>query len=392
MAGLLFGCLGFYLIRQFPIKMNGESQTEKTGQTVLEWEPVAQKEEPVKEPEKTDREPKGTEPESEKTDSKDFESTGEVTLLFAGDTLFDDNYSTMISLKQRSGGVLDCFSEDLLAEMTGADIFMLNNEFTFTSRGEPLPDKSYTFRSDPENVKYLFDMGVDIVSLANNHTFDWGEISLLDTLDTLETAGMPKVGAGRNLEEATAPVFFEVGGMRIGFLAATQIERMENPPTRGATKENPGVFRCLDPSALYEKVRRTKENCDYLVVFVHWGTEKTDQLDWRQLEQGPGLAEAGADLVIGAHPHVLQGLDSANGVPIVYSLGNFWFNSFTLDSCVVKVTLNSEGLKSFQFLPTLQKECRTSLMQGSEKQRVLDYIQSLSPNVIIDDEGYVTFY
>lgn len=317
--------------------------------------------------------------------------SGEVTLLFAGDVLFDDSYSPMISLKQRENGVRDSFSEELLKEMTDADIFMINNEFTYTDRGEPLPDKSYTFRSKPENVKYLFEMGVDIVSLANNHTFDFGEVSLMDTLDTLEKAGMPQVGAGRNFEEASAPVYFQAGDIKIGFLAATQIERMENPPTRGATDSSSGVFRCLNPEALYEATREVKKNCDYLVVFVHWGTEKTDEIDWAQTAQGPGLAQAGADLVIGAHPHVLQGLDSVEGVPVVNSLGNFWFNSFTLDSCVVKVTLNQEGIKSFQFLPALQEGCKTSLTNGTEKQRVIDYVQSLSPNVLIDEDGYVTF-
>lgn len=408
LAGLLFGGIGIYLLGKLPMSPNESGHEEHSGRTVLEWEPIAASEENtgVNPAEEDSAGGSGLEdtaasqadalsdeeriPE-ENVIQKETRVPGEVTLLFAGDTLFDDSYSPMVSLKQRPGGVQDCFSKELLAEMNEADIFMLNNEFTFTSRGEPLPDKSYTFRADPENVKYLFDMGADIVSLANNHTFDWGEISLLDTLDTLDAAGMPRVGAGRSLKEASAPVYFDAGGMRIGFLAATQIERMSNPPTRGATEENPGVFRCLDPTALYEAVREAKKNCDYLVVFVHWGTEKTEQPDWAQLEQGPGLAEAGADLIIGAHPHVLQGLESVNGVPVVYSLGNFWFNSYTQDTCVVKVTLNSDGLKSFQFLPALQKGCVTALTEGEEKQRVLRYVQSLSPNVVIDKDGYVTF-
>ncbi len=403
LAGLLFGTIGIYLIGKLPMGLHESSRTELSDRTAPEWEPIVKGEEttgqnPADESESAesvDEQEAAPDDEErlpeENVIQKETRIPGEVTLLFAGDTLFDDSYSPMVSLKQRPGGVQDCFSKELLAEMTTADIFMLNNEFTFTSRGEPLPDKSYTFRANPEIVKYLFDMGADIVSLANNHTFDWGEISLLDTLNTLDAAGMPRVGAGRNLKEASAPVYFDAGGLRIGFLAATQIERMSNPPTRGAAEETPGVFRCLDPTALYDAVREAKKNCDYLIVFVHWGTEKTDQPDWAQLEQGPGLAEAGADLIIGAHPHVLQGLESANGVPVVYSLGNFWFNSYTQDTCVVKVTLGADGLKSFQFLPALQKGCITALTEGEEKQRVLQYIQSLSPNVVIDKEGYVTF-
>lgn len=404
LAGLVMGGISVYLMYKMPFfSMDGDKPDNIQK---LQWEPIVTEENEEADtasnrqdqaalPEETEKpEEESGQPVEEQQEGIYYKETrvqGETTLVFAGDILFDDSYSPMYALKRRENGVADTFSGDLLREMTEADIFMLNNEFTFTSRGEPLPDKSYTFRSNPENVKYLFDMGVDLVSLANNHSFDFGEVSLLDTLDTLEAAGMPQVGAGRNFEEASAPVYFDTGEMRIGFLAATQIERIPSPPTRGATENMSGVFRCLEPAALYTAVTEAKKNCDYLVVFIHWGTEKTDQPDWAQLEQGPGLAEAGADLIIGAHPHVLQGLESVDGVPVVYSLGNFWFNSYTLDTCIVKVVFDTEGLKSFQFLPALQQECRTSLMTGEEKKRVLDYIRTLSPNVLIDEEGYVTF-
>ncbi len=404
LAGLIIGGLSVYLMYKSPVLTRGDDAGGETGTAGIQWEPIEKESHGYSEEE--GREPQEDADDMQKEQNKSAEREegqaegviyketrvpGETTLVFAGDVLLDDHYSPMISMKQREDGVKDSFSEDLLKEMTDADIFMLNNEFTFTDRGEPTPDKSYTFRSETGNVKYLFDMGADLVSLANNHTFDFGEISLLDTLDTLEAAGMPQVGAGRNIKEASAPVYFDTGDMRIGFLAATQIERIASPPTRGATENESGVFRCLNPDILYKAVREVKENCDYLVVFIHWGTEKTDQPDWAQLEQGAGLASAGADLIIGAHPHVLQGLESVGGVPVVYSLGNFWFNSFTLDTCIVKVTLDTQGMKSFQFLPALQHGCRTSLMQGEEKRRVLDYIRSLSPNVMIDEEGYVTF-
>lgn len=404
LAGLTIGGISVYLMYKMPFFAKGGDEPDQVRK--LQWEPIIKEDDegtpPVLDqqdqqivldgPDKLEEENgKPTEERQEGIYYKETRVKGETTLVFAGDVLFDDSYSPMYALKRRENGVADTFSGDLLREMTEADIFMLNNEFTFTNRGEPMPDKSYTFRSNPENVRYLFDMGVDLVSLANNHTFDFGEVSLLDTLDTLEAAGMPQVGAGRNLQEASAPVYFDTGDMRIGFLAATQIERIPSPPTRGATENMPGVFRCLEPAALYAAVTEAKKNCDYLVVFIHWGTEKTDQPDWAQLEQGPGLAEAGADLIIGAHPHVLQGLESAGGVPVVYSLGNFWFNSYTLDTCIVKVVFDTEGLKSFQFLPALQQDCRTSLMTGEEKKRVLDYIRTLSPNVSIDEEGYVTF-
>lgn len=266
---------------------------------------------------------------------------------------------------------------------------MVNNEFPYSDGGTPQPDKMYTFRAEPESVNVLFDMGVDIVSVANNHTFDYGEEAFLDTLTTLEEAGMPYVGAGRNLEEAARPFYFEADGVRIGILAATQIERTDYPNTRGATEELPGVFRCWNPDYLIAAIREAKENCDFLILFIHWGTESTDVLDWAQIDQAPQYAEAGADLIIGAHPHVLQEIGYEGDVPVVYSLGNFWFNSRTLDSALVMVTLENGELESLQFVPCLQTGCGVELLHGAERDRVLNYMRGISSEAVIDENGYV---
>lgn len=319
------------------------------------------------------------------------QNEGEVVLAFAGDILFDDEYSIMASMKQRSNGIYDTISPDLLNEMTSADIFMLNNEFTYTLRGEPTFEKQFTFRADPETAEYLLDMGVDIVSLANNHAYDYGEISLLDSIDTLAAMQMPYVGAGRNLEEASSPFYFETNGMKIGILSSTQIERLDNPDTKGATENSAGVFRSWDGTLLYEKVKEVAEQCDFLVVYVHWGTENTTELDWAQKEQARKLVESGADLVIGNHAHCLQGIEVIDGVPVFYSLGNFLFNSKTLDTCLVKATVKDGKIESLQFIPALQTECKTKLLTGSEKERVIAYMQTLSNGVRIDEEGFLHY-
>lgn len=314
----------------------------------------------------------------------------EVVLAFAGDILFDDEYSIMANMKQRPNRIFDTFSPELLEEMTGADIFMLNNEFPYTLRGEPTPEKKFTFRADPETAGYLVDMGVDIVSLANNHAYDYGEISLLDSLDTLTEMEMPYVGAGRNIEEASRPFYFETYGMKIGFLSSTQIERLDNPDTREATENSAGVFRSWNGDLLYEKTAETAKNCDFLVVYVHWGSENTTELDWAQKEQAKMLVQSGADLIIGDHPHCLQGMEILEGVPVFYSVGNFLFNSKTLDTCLIKATVKEGKLSSIQFLPVLQKGCKAELLSGSEKARVLEYMKTLSPGIVIDAEGYIT--
>lgn len=313
-----------------------------------------------------------------------------ITIAFAGDIMFDDSYTIMNTYKNAGSDITQCMSSDLIDEMRNADIFMLNNECTFTTRGTPIPGKTYTFRGKPEHVKILQDIGADIVSLANNHAYDYGEVSLLDSMDTLKGASIPYVGAGQNIEEAARPVYFIANDIKIAFLSATQIERVENPDTKGATENTAGVFRCKEPEALCAAITEAKANSDFVVVYVHWGTENETTIDWAQEAQAPLYAEAGADLIIGDHPHCLQKIAYVGDTPVIYSLGNFWFNSKTIDTGMVKVTINEDGIQQYQFIPCLQSGCKTTLLSGSEKERVLQEMRDLSSDVTIDENGYVT--
>lgn len=313
-----------------------------------------------------------------------------VTFGFVGDILLDDEYAIMANLLRRGVSIENGVSEAMLAQLQGADVLVVNNEFPFTERGTPTEGKTYTFRADRDAVSYLQDMGVDVAVLANNHIYDFGEAGLLDTLDTLSKAGIPTVGAGRNLEEASAPLYFIVNDMKIAIVAATQIERLDNPDTKGATENDAGVFRCWNPEKLYDVVEQAKENSDFVIVYIHWGTENQTEQDWAQLDQAPKLAEAGADLIIGDHPHCLQGIAYYGDTPVIYSLGNFWFNSKTLDTCMVQVTIGKDGLQSFQFVPAIQSDCRVDLAYGEDRERILAYMRNLSPDVMIDEDGYVS--
>ena len=321
--------------------------------------------------------------------AKEAVEADSVTITFAGDILFDPNYSIMATLLQNGGNIESGIAPDVIAEMKSADIMMVNNEFPYSDRGEPLPEKQFTFRAAPSTISYLNDLGVDIVSLANNHAYDYGEDALVDTLQLLKEANMPYIGAGMNAQEASAPVYFIVNNLKIAFLSATQIERLDNPDTKEATDTSPGVFRCWNGDKLMQKVKEAKAESDFVIVYVHWGTENQEETDWAQNKQAAELAEAGADLIIGDHPHVLQRIEIINGVPVIYSLGNFWFNSRTMDTGLVKVTLSEDGLQSFQFIPCLQSDCRTTLLSGEEKERVLGEMRRMSEGVQIDTEGYV---
>lgn len=323
--------------------------------------------------------------------AKDANDPEQITLTFAGDILFDDSYAVMGTMLQNGGNIANAISQEVITEMKSADIMMVNNEFPYSSRGTATAGKQFTFRAKPSTVSYLDDLGVDIVSLANNHAYDYGEEAFLDTMTTLEEAGILYVGAGRNLKEARRPVYYIINNMKIAIVAATQIEKSDYPDTKGATDSSAGVFRCWNGDNLISTIQEARENSDFVIAYLHWGTENSSAIDWAQEKQAPEVVAAGADLIIGDHPHCLQKIEAVDGVPVIYSLGNFWFNSKTVDTGMVKITLNQDGLQSCQFLPCLQSGSKTTLLHDAEKERVLNEMRTLSPGVQIDSDGYVTW-
>ena len=312
-----------------------------------------------------------------------------VTLSFAGDISFAEGYANMVSYHSRGNDIAQCITPDLIARMDSADIMMVNNEFTYSNRGAPLSGKTFTFRAKPEMAENLLKLSVDIVSLANNHVFDYGEIALIDTLDTLDRYEIPYVGAGRNLEEAKKIVYMERGGMKIAFVSATQVER-SYVFTKEATNSSAGVLRTFSPETFLEVIRRAEETSDFVVVYVHWGTEGVNQFEGDQQLLGHQYIDAGADLVIGDHPHCLQGVEYYKGVPIFYSLGNYWFNSRTLDTGLVEADICRDGLLELRFVPCLQQNCRTSLVTDpAQQQRMFRFLESISAIASVDELGVI---
>jgi poly-gamma-glutamate synthesis protein (capsule biosynthesis protein) len=268
---------------------------------------------------------------------------------------------------------------------------MLNNEFPYTNEGSPTPGKEFTFHADPKTVEYLNQMGVDLVSIANNHVFDYGETGLINTLETLESSGVPYVGAGRNLNDASQTLYFTTdSGIRLAFISGCDIEAREPPFTRGAGDQVSGVFRTREDGLLCQRIREAKATGAVVIVYMHWGIENTTELNWIQTSQADDISRAGADLIIGDHTHCLQGIDYVNGVPVIYSVGNYLFSSKTLDSCLIEANFSKEGLTGWRFIPALQKGSKVSAVSGGEKQRIMDRMQSLSPHVILDSDGNIS--
>lgn len=321
---------------------------------------------------------------------KECASEDEIVLDFTGDINFSEGWGTTVHMDAQPNGIYDCFSADLLQEMNAADIMMINNEFPYSTRGKALEGKAFTFRADPSRVQLLEVFGTDVVGVANNHMYDYGPDALVDSVETLAAAGVPYTGAGHNIREAQQPVFFVANGRKIAIIAATQIERSYNY-TREATETEPGVLKTLNAARYVAAIEQAKKSSDYVIAFVHWGTEGDNQYGTDQVKLAKRFVEAGADVIIGGHTHCLQGIQYMDGVPIIYSLGNFWFSEETLDTGLAQVRIQRDGSIRFRFIPCIQENYRTTMVSDeTEKQRILDFMSSISKKVSYDADGYVT--
>lgn len=278
-----------------------------------------------------------TVPENAETDAGKAEEKEDCILLFAGDVYLSNH---VLNAYDKAGGIHGVLDEGIREEIAASDIFMVNQEFPFTERGTAAADKQFTFRLPLDRMHLMNEMGIDIVTLANNHILDFGQDGLLDSLDALDEAGILHVGGGKDLEQAKKPEFIEVKGRTIGFLGTS---RVYMDASWAAGPGHPGVFSTYDSRQAVEAIREAKALCDYLVVYVHWGVEREITPKEYQRVMGREYIDAGADLVIGSHPHVLQPMEYYEGKPIVYSLGNFVFGSSIPNTELFKVTLKEDG-------------------------------------------------
>lgn len=321
-------------------------------------------------------------------DSTASDSLRQITLAFAGDVNLDENSHPAAKYDAEGGDIGKCFSSDLLKEMKNADVMMLNNEFAYSTRGTKAADKSYTFRANPGRVNILKKIGTDIVSLANNHALDYGQDALADTFDTLEQAGIDYVGAGRNMNRAKSPIYKTIGGKKIAFLAASRVIFAGD---WYATETGAGMVGTYDPSLILESIKEAKKNSDYTVIFVHWGIERENYPVDYQRSLAEAYIDAGADAVVGCHPHVMQGIEYYKGKPIAYSLSNYWFNDKLNQSALLKLYLDPDGAVKVQLLPVMNNNTNTYLLtKAADKKEYYDFIRKLSFDVNIDEDGYIT--
>ena len=183
----------------------------------------------------------------------------------------------------------------------------------------------------------------------------------------------------------------ELDGKRVAFVAASRAEKFKMTPQ--ATQDSPGILRCYDTTLFLETIAKARANADFVVAYVHWGTEYSYELEEVQLTTGKEYLDAGADVVIGAHSHCLQGMEYYDGKPIVYSLGNYWFNEKTLDTMLLDLHFYGDdkgGFIDVQVIPAIQSGCCTKIVTETEEQeRIYSFLEDISVNVVIDENGLV---
>jgi poly-gamma-glutamate synthesis protein (capsule biosynthesis protein) len=238
----------------------------------------------------------------------------EWILLAGGDVLMD---------RSEAAG-RDPFSQ-LVPPLTAADLAVVNVEMAVSERGGAA-EKEFTFRAPPSAALTMARAGVDVGALGNNHAADFGTEALVDTIEYLRGAGVAPVGAGRDADEAFTPATVTVGGDRQGVgTVSVAVLGASGVVPRGfaAGPARPGVASAYERDRLIAAVREAAATHDAVVVAIHWGTEGAPCPAGAQVALGDDLVAAGAAVVLGSHPHVLQPVVERGGGVIAYSLGNF---------------------------------------------------------------------
>jgi poly-gamma-glutamate synthesis protein (capsule biosynthesis protein) len=289
-----------------------------------------------------------------------------TTLMFGGDVTLTDAYTDLVGSDSK-------WAFAALEEYRQADVAMLNLEAPFTIATTAAPDKDFNFKANPETVQVLKNGGVDIVNLANNHVMDYQTAGLDETLKTLDQAGIHSVGAGRDAQEARRPEIMDVKGQRIAYLG------YYDGDFQTASDSTPGS-NAGQHDRIAADIKAIRDQVDWVVVNYHWGVELAKYPTDAQIDLAHFTIDQGADLVVGHHPHILQGAEIYKGRPIIYSLGNFIFGGNSrsdYDTAVLKVGLKDHQMK-VEFLPVEVKSYQPKVVSGDRGTEILHQIENVS--------------
>jgi poly-gamma-glutamate capsule biosynthesis protein CapA/YwtB (metallophosphatase superfamily) len=271
------------------------------------------------------------------------ENAPQITLAAVGDVLLDRGIGRGI----RRFGVEWPF-EKVTSILESADLAFCNLECPLSRRGIRI-NKPVCFQADPDTVGCLKDAGLDLVSLANNHTLDCGRRGLTETMATLDDAGIGHVGAGATVAEAAQPVILDIDGIRVAVLARNGLL----PECVWYRTDAPNIAP-LDPDTIEQEVAAAARQADVVIVSIHWGVEYRQHPQPEQEDLAHRIIDAGADVILGHHPHVIQPIEEYHGGLIAYSLGNFLFDNPRRQCCdtlILECRLTKSGLADYEVVP-----------------------------------------
>ncbi|GIH22471.1 capsular polysaccharide biosynthesis protein [Acrocarpospora phusangensis] len=270
------------------------------------------------------------------------------TIAFGGDVHFEGLLRSRLDANPRTalGPIAKVLSK--------ADLAMVNLETAITTAGTPAPGKQYTFRAPASAFTALKAAGVDVASMANNHGMDYMDSGLQDTLAAIKRSKYPIVGIGKNAAEAYRPWRTTVNGNRVAIIGATQVLDAEFISAWTATGTKGGLASAKEEARLLQAVRQARKNSDTVIVHLHWGTELQKCPNEAQRSLAPQLIEAGADVVVGGHAHILLGAGYLGKGYVSYGLGNFVFYNWGPDTGqtgVLTLTINGRRVLKDQWTP-----------------------------------------
>jgi poly-gamma-glutamate capsule biosynthesis protein CapA/YwtB (metallophosphatase superfamily) len=264
-----------------------------------------------------------------------------------------------------------------------AQLAFVNLEGPISNVGARQAGKEYTFRARTALADGLVSAGIDVVSMANNHVLDYGQAALKDCLLRLNRAGVAHAGAGLNSTSAAAPAMLVTRAGSVSVLAYTSII----PGGFAATSSHGGVNPVTEDHArIVKAIKAAAKKTDFVVVSVHWGTEYKSQANSEQRALAHQMIDAGADLIIGHHPHVIQGLEVYHDKLIAYSLGDFVFDHWsraTGEAFILQVSLRDEGPPAVNIVPVYVGDSTgvPAAVTGDEADAILGRLVKLSANL-----------